>query len=129
MQAAHLQQSHHIQLPENKLLALKMAHQIEHQTPVSKTGRVVYAAESHAAVRVGIPHLNERLNGIENSCFVCSKDTYSLLVNRQGIGTFRPALPLPRPGLDLDRGHILVRQAEILALVQSYASGLFPLRH
>ena len=61
LQTAHLYQGHGIYLLEDKVLTLEVAHQVEHQPTMAEARCIIYAAEGHTPLRIGIPHLDQRL--------------------------------------------------------------------
>ena len=122
MQAAHLNQGHSIQLLDYKVLALEMTHQVEHQPAVCEAREVVDAAESDAAFRVGVAHLDERLQGVEPPQLAGGGHGDSLAVDGEGVCAFRLALLLFGPEFELDGGHVGIGQGKVRMPVQRYAS-------
>ena len=78
MQTVHLKQRHQVNLLENEVFAMEMAHHVKHQAPVGEARSIIDAAGRKGPARAGATHLQERLQGIESSLVAGRLDGNSL---------------------------------------------------
>ena len=104
MKPIHLEKGHHVNLSQHEVLALKVAHKIQHKAPVLISRLILYTACSDCRPILRIAHLDEGLHGIEGSGDIGRLHADALGIDRERICSGRLSLEFLRTDMETDQG-------------------------